>query len=214
MNISHWRHHSFGESPWRSTTVWTAGCSIHCPGCFNQQLWSPSAGRPRSLLRIASRAQRLQDAGLCIVGGEPFDQPWSLGFSLLLVRTRFAHLRITVHSGYTLKQLVKRPASWLALLMIDFLVDGPFVQALADEDLGYRGSKNQRVIDLFRTRETGHLSLANWDNRLVFSPASLHGPTRLMRDLLPDLAVSGQATCALLNHHSAHWHTRVHNEPR
>ncbi len=70
-----------------------------------------------------------------------------------------------VYSGFIYEDLVraKDPALDRVLALADVLVDGPFVAALRDESLAYRGSSNQRVIDLAKTRETGKLSLLEWE---------------------------------------------------
>lgn len=198
MKIAVWRHHSHSECPWRSTTVWTAGCRLHCPGCFNQHLWDPAAGRQVSLLYIAKRASRLKDPGLCLMGGEPFNQPWSLALSLLLVRLFYARLHITIFSGQTYEQLNKAPLSRLILHLCHHLVDGPFIAELADERLSFRGSANQRVIDLVRSRRQHRLYLSCWSDRLVISKDRVSGPAHLLDVLFNDLTPASETDCGRL----------------
>lgn len=184
MNLAKYRHRSFSEGPWRNTTVWTAGCSIRCRGCFNVNLWDPRAGHKVGLgdfLHTVLDGRDQGDEGLAVVGGEPFDQPLALGIYLTAVKLLIPELTITVYTGFTLEALLKKPKAWLALRVIDFLVDGPFVRKLADDNLGYRGSSNQRVIDLAKTRSRRWVvQTADWDNLVVIGEGYIAGPEHLL----------------------------------
>jgi len=121
------------------------------------------------------------DKGLAVVGGEPFDQPLALGIYLMAVKLLVPELTITVYTGFTLEALLKRPKARLAQRVIDFLVDGPFVRKLANGNLGYRGSSNQRVIDLVKTRSNRWaIQIADWDNLVVIGEDYIAGPEHLL----------------------------------
>ncbi len=183
MNIARYKHQSTAEGPWQNTSFWTAGCSIRCKGCFNVALWDPMVGRNISLiqfLNIVLDGRDKGDKGIAIIGGEPFDQPVRLGIFLAAVRLFQPRYKLTVYSGYTLGKLRKKPLNWLALIIIDFLVDGPFIREMANENLGYRGSSNQRVINLTQTRKQHRIILAEWDGLLVLRPEGIHGPPAVM----------------------------------
>lgn len=184
MILTKSHHRSLSEGPWRNTTVWTAGCSIRCRGCFNVNLWDPRAGHKVGLvdfLHTVLDGRNLGDKGLAVVGGEPFDQPLALGIYLMAVKLLVPELTITVYTGFTLEALLKRPKARLALLVIDFLVDGPFVRKLANGNLGYRGSSNQRVIDLVKTRSNRWaIQIADWDNLVVIGEDYIAGPEHLL----------------------------------
>jgi anaerobic ribonucleoside-triphosphate reductase activating protein len=184
MNLAKFRHRSLSEGPWRNTTVWTTGCSIRCRGCFNVNLWDPRAGHKVGLvdfLHTVLDGRDQGDKGLAVVGGEPFDQPLALGIYLMAVKLLVPELTITVYTGFTLEALWKRPKARLALRVIDFLVDGPFVRKLADDNLGYRGSSNQRVIDLVKTRsKRWGIQIADWDNLVVIGEDYIAGPEHLL----------------------------------
>jgi anaerobic ribonucleoside-triphosphate reductase activating protein len=77
------------------------------------------------------------DEGLAVVGGEPFDQPLALSVYLMAVKLLIPELAITVYTGFPLETLLKRPKAWLALRVIDVLVDGPFVRMRADRKGGF-----------------------------------------------------------------------------
>jgi|GEM_PF-3465287 len=187
MNLAKFRHRSLSEGPWRNTTVWTAGCSIRCRGCFNVNLWDPRAGHKVGLvdfLHTVLDGRDQGDKGLAVVGGEPFDQPLALGIYLTAISLLIPQLIITVYTGFTLEALLKRPKARLALRVIDVLVDGPFIRKLADDQLGYRGSSNQRVMDLVKTRSKRWVvQIADWDNLVVIGEDCLAGPGHLLGDL-------------------------------
>ncbi len=118
---------------------------------------------------VLDYGRTLGDMGVTFVGGEPLDQPQALAEMCEYVRdtwplTKWAP-RLIVYSGYTFEELQagNDPAVFRALAAADVLVDGPFIQALFDANLGYRGSRNQRVMDLQRTLETGHVVTLDWD---------------------------------------------------
>jgi organic radical activating enzyme len=100
---------------------------------------------------------------------------------LIAVKLLVPELTITVYTGFTLEALLKRPKARLALRVIDFLVDGPFVRKLANGNLGYRGSSNQRVIDLVKTRSNRWaIQIADWDNLVVIGEDYIAGPEHLL----------------------------------
>jgi anaerobic ribonucleoside-triphosphate reductase activating protein len=170
LRIARVAHGSTAEGPRRNTTFWVSGCSLRCPGCFNPELFDDSAGRAWSGAEILTTvAVGLQegDTGAAFVGGEPTEQPVGLLAALVALRLRFPRLVLTVYSGRTYESLVHDETIACALGAADFLVDGPFVQRLAHPNLGYRGSANQRVIDLGETRRRGELAQADWDNRIA-----------------------------------------------
>jgi anaerobic ribonucleoside-triphosphate reductase activating protein len=193
MKIARFKHQSYAEGPRANTTFWLSGCSIHCKGCFNPELWDGSLGQEISLLRllqIVQQGRQTGDRGIAFVGGEPFDQARSLGLLCLAVRLLFRDLVITIYSGYRLELLRRRRAAALPLRTAHYLVDGPFVFFLADPNLGYRGSSNQRVIDLVEARRSNfrQVTLVNWDHLLVYDRGTLSGPPAMMEKIGNDHA--------------------------
>lgn len=110
-----------------------------------------------------------KDSGVSLLGGEPLDQ--AEGVAKLCAALRAQNIHIVVYTGYLYEKLVVRSKSEPAVREIletaDALVDGPYVEALSDEKIQFRGSRNQRVIDLPRTRAAGTLTLLDWDTRLT-----------------------------------------------
>lgn len=145
-------------------TIFTQGCPHHCEGCHNQETWDKDGGRltdTDELLAEILENPLLQ--GVTFSGGEPFAQPAPLAD---LAKKLHAHdLDVWSYSGYTYEKLCesKDPAVHDLLNELDVLVDGPFVIAQRDLTLEFRGSRNQRVIDLNATRWEGHIVLKYTD---------------------------------------------------
>lgn len=148
------------------TVVWLAGCSIRCPGCQNFMLWERHVDQRTSIGHAVRRVrQRAANGGpITITGGEPFDQTralWRLIANIRLedLRDGLPRRHIIVYTGYTWRQLVERAWTTEApigaiLSRIDILVDGPYIAALDNDSLQWRGSANQRAIDTLATMET------------------------------------------------------------
>jgi anaerobic ribonucleoside-triphosphate reductase activating protein len=183
MKIAKWKHQSYAEGPRANTTFWVSGCKLRCPGCFNPELWNGRLGQELStaqLLHLIWKGRRLGDRGAAFVGGEPLDQARDLGQLCRGVRWLLPGHIITIYTGYLYEKLRKRPGAALLLQTAHYLVDGPFVLHLADPNLGYRGSTNQRVIDLQATRASGELTLADWDSLIVYDRERLSGPPAIL----------------------------------
>lgn len=190
LKIARVCHNSLAEGPRSNTTLWVSGCPLRCKGCFNPELWSGEQGdfySPLAVLRLALKGRSSGDTGAAFVGGEPMAQAGPLALSIALIKI-FTRMPVTVYTGYLFEHLLRRPASLLVLLLADYLVDGPFVERLADDNLGYRGSSNQRVIDLRLTRKRQSVALAQWDNLLAFAGNTVSGPPALMQTLGGDNA--------------------------
>lgn len=142
-------------------SLFVSGCDFHCPGCFNPEAQHFSFGKPyteHTLETILSQLSHDHIRGLTVLGGEPL-HPNNIEcvYSLIYeVKTMYPNKDIWVYSGYTYEDLVKRSAAerYVRELffddnpLVDVLVDGPFVMALKDHALAFRGSSNQRIIDV------------------------------------------------------------------
>lgn len=137
------------DGPGLRTSIYLAGCRHECPGCHNPQTWDFGAGRDMTvdeLLDIVRRA----DFDVTFTGGDPIYQAEAL---LPLARAiKQLGYDIWCYTGFTLEQLAHVPAATALLEYIDTLVDGPFILALRDTDLHFRGSSNQRIIPLHPCR--------------------------------------------------------------
>lgn len=133
-------------------TVFTQGCPHHCHGCHNPQTWNLAGGHEVDTEEII---QKLKEnpllSGVTFSGGEPFLQP-----APLTELARAAHglgLDVWSYTGFTLEELEKRTDAQQLLNEVDVLVDGPYVEALRDLTLRFRGSSNQRIINLNELRK-------------------------------------------------------------
>lgn len=148
-------------------TIFTQGCPHHCPGCHNPQTHSFDDG---TLVDTSSLFSEICEnpmlRGVTFSGGEPFCQPKPLAELAKAVHD-YPHrkLDVTVFTGYTLEQLQQKndPDINALLEQTDILIDGPFIESEKDLTLLFRGSRNQRIIDMKQTRETGHIVLADFD---------------------------------------------------
>jgi anaerobic ribonucleoside-triphosphate reductase activating protein len=149
------------DGPGVRFVVFAQGCPHRCPGCHNPETWDADGGEEwpvREILRAVKKKQKQQTRflkGITLSGGEPFCQAESC--ALLAKGAKKLGLDVVTYTGYTYEQLVERrdPGTDALLRETDILVDGLFIAALKDVSLRFRGSGNQRLIDMRRTRETG-----------------------------------------------------------
>lgn len=154
---------SIVDGPGLRFTVFCQGCPHGCEGCHNPDTHDFSGGYDCDIDKILAAVDEnpLLD-GVTFSGGEPMCQPEA--FSLLAAELKKRKLNIVTYTGYTYEELLEisktRSAVKELLDLTDLLVDGRFVMAERDLTLLFRGSGNQRVIDMNSTRESGSLTLA------------------------------------------------------
>lgn len=148
-------------------TIWFAGCSHRCVGCHNQHTWDYNQGtpliEPGVISKIFEEVDKEYISGITLAGGDPFSQTnESLNELLAFIikyKEIFPEKDIWIYSGATYDSDMLHPIKKQILDLCDVMVDGPFILALRDPDLAFRGSSNQRVIDLKKTREKGEVVL-------------------------------------------------------
>ena len=151
---------SIVDGPGIRFTVFCQGCPHGCPGCHNPETHDFNGGTECSIDRILEEIDKNPLlSGVTFSGGEPFCQPEA--FFKLAVNVKERNLNVAVFSGYTYEELLKMSESYSAignlLSVADMLIDGPFIMEERDLTLQFRGSRNQRVIDLKKTRESGNI---------------------------------------------------------
>lgn len=154
---------SFVDGPGLRLTVFTQGCPHHCPGCHNPQSHDFQGGEVRSTESIIdiARDNFLLD-GVTLSGGEPFAQAEAC--AEIAKEAHALGLNVWCYSGYTLERLLHGEPAWLNLLQnIDVLVDGPFILELRTLDAKFRGSSNQRVIDVPASLKSGSVVLSSYN---------------------------------------------------
>ncbi len=146
---------SIVDGPGLRTAVFAQGCSHHCLGCHNPQTWDFNAGQQIDVDRVMEEIKKVKlITGVTLSGGEPFDQ--AEGFAELAEKVKGQGLSVITFTGYTFEEILAQQAkaAWMSLLRnSDLLVDGPFKQELKDLSLAFRGSKNQRIIDVKKSIE-------------------------------------------------------------
>lgn len=140
-------HDTMVDGPGFRTSIYCAGCPNACPGCHNPQSWDIKQGREMSTAQIMAEIESDPFANVTFSGGDPMFQ--AEGFCELAQAIKSQTQKtIWCFSGFTFEVLLKNPEQRKLLQFIDALVDGPFVQSLRDEDLLFRGSSNQRILDV------------------------------------------------------------------
>jgi len=139
------------------TALYVSGCRIHCPGCHNFEAWDFKSGKeftPTESNEILESLKPEYIAGLSILGGEPFEpenRPDILAL-ITLVKKMNPNKSVWIYSGSTYEDLKKRSETELGIKEIlelaDVLVDGPYLKTERDITLRFRGSRNQRIINL------------------------------------------------------------------
>ena len=153
---------SIVDGPGLRFTVFTQGCPHRCPGCHNPQTHDFSGGRLETVAQLFRQfSQNPLLRGITFSGGEPFCQPKPLAALARMVHE--AGKDVFCYTGYTYEELASSqdPAVQELLAQVDVLVDGPFLQEQRDLTLLFRGSANQRLIQVPETRRTGSLVLWN-----------------------------------------------------
>lgn len=179
ISVSHITPESYVDGPGKRVVLFVQGCPIHCPGCQNTAIWSPSSGlaiNTEDIARLLKATAATNGHGnVTISGGEPFSQAEA-------VSELVSHLRehgiknIILYTGYTWEYLFdpyRRDADIIRELLskLDILVDGPFIQKKDDDLVQWRGSRNQRPILVRESLQSwiseGKVVVADWDTPTV-----------------------------------------------
>ena len=157
---------SIVDGPGLRTVIWTQGCSHHCEGCQNAQTWDFNGGGlvPLEMVYEAIDELEYQD-GITFSGGDPMFQPEACVKIAKYCKDK--GYNIWVYTGFKYEDIIKmskeKPIYNEFLSYIDVLVDGKFVLKERDLNLLFRGSRNQRLIDMKKTRKKKKITLLNED---------------------------------------------------
>ena len=171
MNYADIRPIDVANGPGVRTSIFVSGCTHHCKECFNPETWDFAYGQPfggEQIQEILDCLSKPYIRGLSLLGGEPFEPQNQRAVLELVraVRARFPEKDIWCYSGYLFPRLAAGEVgqhSREILELLDVLVDGRYVDALRDISLRFRGSSNQRLIDVPASLKTGAVVL--WDER-------------------------------------------------
>lgn len=147
LRIAGLARESVVDGPGIRFAVFTQGCRRNCPGCHNPTTHDLTGGELVDCATLAAEILRnLHLDGVTLTGGEPFLQ--AAACAALLGPIRQAGLHIIAYSGFTWEELCTQPDALPLLCQLDVLVDGPYRADLRSPELPFRGSRNQRVINL------------------------------------------------------------------
>ncbi len=172
MNYGEIKNYDIANGLGVRVSLFVSGCTHHCKGCFNPQTWDFSYGKPFTRETIDRLLEMLFPDyidGLTLLGGEPMepDNQRALLPFLKEVKSRFPKKNIWCYTGYLLDEELLKPSRARCdvtdeiLSCIDVLVDGEFVEEKKNISLNFRGSENQRLIDLPLSLSTGKICLIN-----------------------------------------------------
>jgi len=139
------------------TSLYCAGCVNRCPGCHNPQSWDEQGGQPitvEDLLRLIIDA----DMNVTFTGGDPMLHPEGFIALAQLIR-QHTDKTIWCYTGYRYEDLLRHPVRRALVELCDVLVDGPYIEAERDLTLHFRGSRNQRVIDVRQSLQSHSVCL-------------------------------------------------------
>ena len=157
---------SIVDGPGLRLAVFMQGCPYGCPGCHNPQTHDPQGGREADTEEVRAMLKKnpLLD-GLTLSGGEPLLQPDAAREMAEMAKEQ--GLNVWCYTGDTVEHILKSqdPAIMSALEQIDVLVDGPFILEKKTRDMSFRGSKNQRLIDVQKSLAAGQTVLWGTGNQ-------------------------------------------------
>lgn len=143
------------DGPGLRTSIYFAGCPHHCEGCHNPQSWSDEAGKDMTedeVLEVIA----YNNFPVTFSGGDPFYNPEATAFLAQRIKDEL-HQNIWCFTGYRWEQLIQEERFLPLLQHIDVLVDSPFILAQRNTQLRFRGSENQRIIDVPNSLKEGKL---------------------------------------------------------
>lgn len=139
------------DGPGFRTSIYLSGCNHGCPGCHNPEAQNPEYGKRISLSEIM-RIVDEEDFDVTLSGGDPLFHPDLL--KILVEALKRNGRNVWIYTGFTMEEILDDRKMFEAVKEADVIVDGRFEMALKDSDLPFRGSSNQRIIDLKKNFET------------------------------------------------------------
>lgn len=150
------------NGPGFRTSLFVCGCLRKCPGCFNQEAQDPSYGKAfdeKAKEKLFKEVSMDYCKGLSLLGGDPMSRLGDIRKTIIGLckefKERFPDKDIWMWTGYTFEELMEDETARDVFKYVDVVVDGPFIEAEKDLNLAWKGSSNQRVIDVKKTIESG-----------------------------------------------------------
>ena len=160
MNYAALKKFDIANGPGVRVSLFVSGCRHRCKNCFNSEAWDFSYGNPFTSdveNEILTELGKDYIMGLSLLGGEPFEPENRAALTDLLekAKQKCPQKPVWCYTGFQFEELEKQETAKKMLEYIDVLVDGKFVEELKSADLIFRGSSNQRIIDVKKSLETG-----------------------------------------------------------
>jgi anaerobic ribonucleoside-triphosphate reductase activating protein len=182
MNYANIKYDDIANGPGVRTSLFVSGCTHGCKGCFNEVAWDFKYGKlfsQETIDEILKSIEPTYISGLTILGGEPMEKVNQKGIFPLVseLKRRFPNKNLWIYSGYTFDiDLMPGGRAYCEetdkiLSLCDVIVDGKFVESLYDITLRFRGSSNQRLIDVQRSLREGKAVL--WEGDADFAVHSM-----------------------------------------
>ncbi len=137
------------DGPGFRTSIYFAGCRHECPGCHNPSSWDFEAGADMSVSQILERISE-NDMDVSLSGGDPLYQAEALTCLCRMIKD--SGKSIWLYTGFLYEDILANPVYAPLLKYVDVVVDGPFINQLRDTALLFRGSSNQRLIDVAKSQ--------------------------------------------------------------
>ncbi len=147
---------SIVDGPGLRMTIFTQGCPHHCPGCHNPETWSPTGGFLENTSNVASLFLEHEELdGITLSGGDPIFQPEAILSLLQQIKKAKPEANVWIYTGYLFEDLLASGDKYISkiLELCDVLVDGPFQLENKSLNCLWRGSTNQRLIDVKKSLE-------------------------------------------------------------
>lgn len=174
MNYGNIKFYDIANGEGIRTSLFVSGCPIHCPGCFNREAQDYNYGQPytnQTHNTILEQISKPYIAGLSLLGGDPMCQDYDGLVNLISLAQEVRNMGKTVWlwTGLTYEDIfpLEHKGGWTAIeyarqclfMACNVVVDGPFIEAQKDLTLAFRGSKNQRLIDVDKTLKANKVIL-------------------------------------------------------
>lgn len=163
MNYGQIRKYDVANGEGIRTSIFVTGCNHHCKGCFNEEYQDFDFGEKwtdKETREVIEDLKLQEVSGLTLIGGEPMEHPKELREIIKKIK-REVDKSIWVYSGFTYEKILEDEEKLALLKECDILVDGLFIEKELDLRLRFRGSRNQRVIDIQKSLANGKVTI--WD---------------------------------------------------
>jgi anaerobic ribonucleoside-triphosphate reductase activating protein len=161
MNICGYYPESINEGHGLRAVIFISGCKHACKGCFSEKTWGFDVGEPLDLAKQLELIEDMNNNGLLqgvtFCGGDPFFSAKELVPFVEMIRELAPHLDVWSYTGFTFEALIKNKEMSSFLSLCDVIIDGKYVQDKKDLTLLYRGSSNQRIINVRASLQSGQV---------------------------------------------------------